>query len=563
MSNIWTRLINDNGPVSPQQISDFDQSRRDLREAITIYNKPLLTIHLFLLASLSFTYYGIQYVITNSIFLYLILPSLLLWLLLDHIPGPYTEALNSIEFSVEYFVWWVGLGILSSIGLGSGLQSGMLFLFPHIIKVSLAAQTCKTLDFESVTDIWFRSPKTLFKCPPLTEHSTPVTLFGIWEKIIFVCFLQSAGTAIGEIPPYWMTRAARLAAIESGADNNKDIHMPEELETNSKFSLVNKAKLWMIWLLKTHGFYGVLLMASYPNIAFDLCGICCGHFLMPFWTFFGATFIGKAIVRNTYQSIIYVVLCRYSIVLYSMVCYRYLPDHMPVYLLVCLFACLQFMHLVMTSTLMNHFPSFCSEEYMEVLIRSLQHVVPDSFQLDQRIREVLEEGRESFKSIGNKNNGVIYSSSGSGSNISGGDEAKTAATAAVGIEMSTGAVFLFWWKILMCTLLCLFFVSCVSQFAQYYQMTLDQADSNKLRKRLPSNVRMELVSPSSGRLKLPPPTPSTKGKALLGRDVHATTAGSNASSLNKDAQPKLELIPSSRATSDPQTAGVPDSKKRE
>ena len=199
---------------------------------------------------------------------------------------------------------------------------------------------------------------------------------------------------------------------------------------------------------------------------------------------------------------------------------------------------------------------------MEVLIRSLQHVVPDSFQLDQRIREVLEEGRESFKSIGNKNNVVINSSS--GSNISGGDEAKTAATtAAVGIEMSTGAVFLFWWKILMCTLLCLFFASCVSQFAQYYQMTLDQADSNKLRKRLPSNVRMELVSPSSGRLKLPPPTPSTKGKVLLGRDVHATTAGSNASSLNKDAQPKLETIHSSRAISEPQTAGVADSKKRE
>jgi len=310
MSNIWTRLINDTGPVTPQQISDFDQYRRDIRETITLYNKPLLTVHLFILASLSFTYYGIQYFITNSIFLYLILPSLLLWLLLDHLPGPHTEALNNVEFGVEFFVWWVGLGILSSIGLGSGLQSGVLFLFPHIIKVSLAAQTCKTLDFESVTDIWFRSPKTLFKCPPLTDQSTPVTLFGIWEKVIVVCFLQSAGTAIGEIPPYWMTRAARLAAIESGADTTKDMHMPEELETNSKFSLVNKAKLWMIWLLKTHGFYGVLLMASYPNIAFDLCGICCGHFLMPFWTFFGATFIGKAIIRNSYQSIIYVVLCR-------------------------------------------------------------------------------------------------------------------------------------------------------------------------------------------------------------------------------------------------------------
>lgn len=35
-------------------------------------------------------------------------------------------------------------------------------------------------------------------------------------------------------------------------------------------------------------------MASWPNFAFDLCGICCGHFLMPFWTFFGATFLGNS-----------------------------------------------------------------------------------------------------------------------------------------------------------------------------------------------------------------------------------------------------------------------------
>lgn len=86
--------------------------------------------------------------------------------------------------------------------------------------------------------------------------------------------------------------------------------MPEELSSTSQYSLVNKAKSYMIWFLRTHGFYGVLIMASYPNIAFDLCGICCGHFLMPFWTFFGATFLGKAVIRNGYQSIIYVMLCR-------------------------------------------------------------------------------------------------------------------------------------------------------------------------------------------------------------------------------------------------------------
>ncbi len=30
---------------------------------------------------------------------------------------------------------------------------------------------------------------------------------------------------------------------------------------------------------------------------FDLAGLTCGHFLIPFWTFFGATCIGKAIVK--------------------------------------------------------------------------------------------------------------------------------------------------------------------------------------------------------------------------------------------------------------------------
>ena len=40
----------------------------------------------------------------------------------------------------------------------------------------------------------------------------------------------------------------------------------------------------MIYFLRVYGFLGVFLMAAWPNFAFDLCGICCGHFLMPFWS---------------------------------------------------------------------------------------------------------------------------------------------------------------------------------------------------------------------------------------------------------------------------------------
>lgn len=38
-----------------------------------------------------------------------------------------------------------------------------------------------------------------------------------------------------------------------------------------------------------------------PNPLFDLAGITCGHFLVPFWTFFGATLIGKALIKTHIQ----------------------------------------------------------------------------------------------------------------------------------------------------------------------------------------------------------------------------------------------------------------------
>ena len=62
-------------------------------------------------------------------------------------------------------------------------------------------------------------------------------------------------------------------------------------------------------------------------------------------------------------------------------------------------------------------------------------------------------------------------------------------------QMTAGGIMAFWWKVFMASLLCLFFLSCISHFAQYYQLTVDQDDSRKLRKRLPNAVKLELTSP--------------------------------------------------------------------
>lgn len=42
---------------------------------------------------------------------------------------------KQVEHVLQFIVWWVGLGILSSVGLGTGIHSGVLFLYPHIMKV--------------------------------------------------------------------------------------------------------------------------------------------------------------------------------------------------------------------------------------------------------------------------------------------------------------------------------------------------------------------------------------------------------------------------------------------
>lgn len=74
--------------------------------------------------------------------------------------------------------------------------------------------------------------------------------------------------------------------------------------------IVAAMQAWMMRIIQQHGFLGILLLASWPNAAFDLCGICCGAFLMPFWEFFGATLIGKGVFKVSGQALFFVALFR-------------------------------------------------------------------------------------------------------------------------------------------------------------------------------------------------------------------------------------------------------------
>lgn len=60
----------------------------------------------------------------------------------------YIKKLSMIRSVLLWYGYWIMLGILSSIGLGTGLHTFVIFLGPHIAEVTTAAYTCGNLNFK-------------------------------------------------------------------------------------------------------------------------------------------------------------------------------------------------------------------------------------------------------------------------------------------------------------------------------------------------------------------------------------------------------------------------------
>lgn len=242
--------------------------------------------------------------------------------------------------------WWLFLGFLSSFGLGTGLHTFVLYLGPFIASATLAATECNRTDFP-------KYGPNRFLCAE--KGTTAPSFFELWQLIALEAFLWGAGTAIGELPPYFVARAARLASerlkvarggsrggnghsVNDSDDDNSDDEeadmreiaeitaagaeeraifgghtgeahaavtgatVPPVRSRRRKNGLFDRAKRWVIGWLGQIGFLGILLFASIPNPLFDLAGLTCGHMLVPFATFFAATLIGKAVIKVNLQT---------------------------------------------------------------------------------------------------------------------------------------------------------------------------------------------------------------------------------------------------------------------
>eukprot|EP01102_Stenamoeba_stenopodia_P023219 TRINITY_DN9925_c0_g1_i1.p1 TRINITY_DN9925_c0_g1~~TRINITY_DN9925_c0_g1_i1.p1 ORF type:complete len:409 (-),score=91.77 TRINITY_DN9925_c0_g1_i1:1078-2304(-) len=280
--------------LSQEEIEETLKTQRDAqrkrRQQISLLKAPLLTMKYFTFVILGYAKRALDSCRKHQKMFYSSVLVALLSIIMYFTPGVHQQQVQATEAYVLFVLWWVTLGVLSSIGLGTGLHTFVLYLGPHIAKVTLTATECGSLNFATTGE-------NSFLCPP---NSTPeeVSVWAVLRKVQVEAFLWGLGTAIGELPPYFVARAARLAG-----ESLKDLEEINEIQESNPSSLGEKLKKIALGLLGRLGFFGILLFASVPNPLFDLAGITCGHFLVPFWTFFGATVIGKAIVKVHFQTI--------------------------------------------------------------------------------------------------------------------------------------------------------------------------------------------------------------------------------------------------------------------
>ena len=161
---------------------------------------------------------------------------------------------------IYFTIYWLFLGVLSSIGLGTGLHTGTLYLLPYIIE----------------------SSRSYSNFLPLLFNTFPAS------------FLWSIGTALGELPPYLFFNN------QINTDNywiKKFINFEgNEIRIKTKICNLNIKQ----YILQ-NAFILIVLFSSYPNMLFDMCGILCGYLKIPFTTFITGTIIGKAFIKTPIQ----------------------------------------------------------------------------------------------------------------------------------------------------------------------------------------------------------------------------------------------------------------------
>ncbi|KAJ6721559.1 MEMBRANE-ASSOCIATED PROGESTERONE RECEPTOR COMPONENT-RELATED [Salix viminalis] len=313
-------------------------------ENLTLTGQPLKTLKFFVLAMVQYCKRSVFYLLAKGGWLMLLSTVIAaVGIVLVTIDGPHEKHVEELSNYLQFGLWWIALGVASSIGLGSGLHTFVLYLGPHIALFTIKAMQCGRVDLKSApydTIQLKRGPSWIGKdCQEFGDpvfpfsHGLRVPLSSILFQVQIEAILWGVGTALGELPPYFISRAGvtiypnvinsdlnrwvlfgsllYLTARISGSKLDAMEELDASLDENSGIiaTRLTAIKHWLLTHSQHLNFFTILVLASVPNPLFDLAGIMCGQFGVPFWKFFAATLIGKAIVKTHIQTIFIISVC--------------------------------------------------------------------------------------------------------------------------------------------------------------------------------------------------------------------------------------------------------------
>ena len=196
------------------------------------------------------------------------------------------EELYNLNIYLFNSLLWIFFGILSSIGLGSGIHTGIMILFPHVKNIYTTSISCNSTDFNQYN--YYN--KTSFICNSEISNNNTITNSDIFYKALPSVMLWGIGTALGEVPPYFLAKSFKTK-----------LEFDSYFKGNTKYFLDIIVKY-----LKKFRFITILSLASWPNATFDMCGMACGFYKVPLWVFLTATIIGKAFIKAPLQLYLYI-----------------------------------------------------------------------------------------------------------------------------------------------------------------------------------------------------------------------------------------------------------------
>ncbi|WOH14359.1 hypothetical protein DCAR_0933878 [Daucus carota subsp. sativus] len=296
-------------------ISGLHERHKREIELLTLTTQPIKTLKLFLMALIQYLERPLLWIIRKCRVLMLlgVLVGAIVVATDNRTRGKHvTELVNYLSFGF----WWLALGVASSIGLGTGLHTFVLYLGPHIALFTMKAMQCGRVDLKNApydtiqlrsTPSWLDKDCSEYGPPMYSSPHSRVPLTSILHQVQLEAILWGIGTALGELPPYFISKAACISG--DNAEGMKDLASSENDDKGFIGSHLKQMKQWLLSHSQHLNFFTILILASVPNPLFDLAGIMCGQFGIPFWKFFAATVTGKAIVKTHIQTAFIISIC--------------------------------------------------------------------------------------------------------------------------------------------------------------------------------------------------------------------------------------------------------------